>query len=149
MYDHIMVPLDGSKLAESVLPHLEAISGGCKVNRITLIQVVEPLYIHGGVESRFGQEERKKLEEDATVVARNYLNGVLEQLKQKGIYADIEVLSGHGIDKLNEFVKENGVDLIIIATHGHSGLGQWLHGKMADRIIRTFRLPLLIIHPSN
>ena len=53
MYQHIMVPLDGSELAECVLPHVEAIAGGCSVNQVTLVRVVEPLHLYGGIDSGF------------------------------------------------------------------------------------------------
>lgn len=53
MYQHIMVPLDGSELAECVLPHVEAIAQGRDKCKVTLVRVVLPFHLYGGVESRF------------------------------------------------------------------------------------------------
>ena len=58
MYQHILVPLDGSELAECVLPHVKAISLGCAVVKVTLIRGVAQLHIRGGLESHISPEER-------------------------------------------------------------------------------------------
>ena len=89
MYQHIMVPLDGSELAECVLAHVESLALGCSVSRVTLVRVVTPLHLHGGVESRFSPEERKHLEEDSVNVAREYLDKLVKELKEKGAISDV------------------------------------------------------------
>ena len=100
MYQHIMVPLDGSKLAECVLPHVEAITGGCKVGKVTLARVVVPLHFYAGLESRLSSEERQHLEAKAAEDARIYLEEIVGQLKNKGIVARFEVLQGRPASKL-------------------------------------------------
>ena len=62
MYQHIMVPLDGSELAECVLPHLDSIAEGCYVKQISLVYVVEPLHIRGGLDSRLDDRLENRLE---------------------------------------------------------------------------------------
>ena len=146
MYQHIMVPLDGSELAECVLAHVETIATGCDVTKVTLVRVVTPLHLHGGVESRFSPEERKHLEEDSANVAREYLDKLVEKLKEKGVAAESEVLyGGHVVDEVVDYAKKNEVDLIIIATHGRSGVSRWFVGSVADRILRAAPVPVLMV----
>ena len=78
MYQHIMVPLDGSDLAECVLPHVEAIVGGCNVSKVTLIRVIPPLHLYGGIETRISPEDRHRLETDD--MEKDY-----QRLKEKGV----------------------------------------------------------------
>ena len=103
MYQNIMVTMDGSELAECVLPHVEAIAAGCKANRVTLVRVVEPVHIAGGLETRFPPEERKRLETEDVEVARSYLETHVKQLKDKGINAQAEVLRSKQISTHKEF----------------------------------------------
>ena len=145
MYQHIMVPLDGSELAECVLPHVETIVKGSNAKKVTLIRVVEPLHLYGGVESGFSLEERERLEEDSINIARGYLDQVAKRLGQKGVTAEPAVLHGKVADELAEYVNKNGVDLVILSTHGRSGISRLVWGSVADRIIRSVGAPVLIV----
>lgn len=87
MYHHIMVPLDGSDLGESVLSHVQAVARGCNVSKVTLVRVVEPLHSDAGVESRLSTEDRSRFEDKRMDIARNYLHQLLKQLKDNGIMA--------------------------------------------------------------
>ena len=149
MYQHIMVPLDGSELAECVLPHLEAIASGVGVNKITLVRIVEPLHLHGGLESHFSHEDRQRLEDDSMELARSYLKQTVKQLKDKGITAQAKVIQGHVVDKLVDYADKKKVDLIIIASHGRSGVIRWVWGSVADRILRCSSIPVLIVRASG
>ncbi len=149
MYQHIMIPLDGSELAESVLPHVEAIAGGCKVSKVTLVRVVTPLHLYGGVESGISPEERPRLEADSMDIARNYLDEVVKRLRDDGIVAQSEVLLGGVIDELVKYADKNKVDLIVIATHGRSGVGRWVWGSDADRILRSAHVPVLMVRVAS
>ena len=145
MYQHIMVPLDGSELAECVLPHVEAIAAGCNVTRVTLIMVVRPLHMYGGAETRISPEERKHLEEDSLQVATAYLEEKAQMLRDKGVVAEVKVLLGNVHDQLIDYISENGVDLIIIATHGRSGVSRLFLGSVADRLLRHAPAPVLMV----
>ena len=145
MYQKIMVPLDGSELAECVLPHVEAIAGGCQVKDIIFVRVVEPLHLRGGVETGFSPEERQRLEAESMDVARNYLNQVISRSKYDEIGARSEVLFGTVTDTLADYAENNDIDLIIIATHGRSGISRWVWGGVADRLLRSACVPVLIV----
>ncbi len=145
MYQHIMVPLDGSELAECVLPHARAIALGCAVVKVTLIRVVEPLHIRDGLETRIPPEERERIEERSMDRARDYLEQIVKSLKETGIAAQSEVLHGHVVDKLIDYANMNEVDLIIVSTHGRSGVSRWAWGSVTDRILHAACVPVEMI----
>jgi nucleotide-binding universal stress UspA family protein len=146
MYRHILVPLDGSELAECVLPHVEAIAKGRDVCKVTLVRVIPPLHLYGGIESSLSPEERKRLEADSIRVAQDYLTGVMERLKGVGIEAESAVLySGQVVNEIVEYADKNDVDLIVIATHGRSGVSRLVLGSVADRLLRTACTPVLMV----
>lgn len=145
MYNHIMVPLDGSELAECVLPHLDAVATGCNTTTVTLIRVIPPLHMYGGAETRISPEERKHLEEDGVQIATAYLEEKAQLLRGKGILVEVRVLSGNVLDRLVEYSSKNNVDLIIIATHGRSGVSRLFLGSVADRLLRHAPVPVLMV----
>ena len=145
MYKHIIVPLDGSELAECVLPHVEAIASGCSVTMVTLVMVIPPLHMYGGAETRISPEERKHLEEDSVEVSTAYLEEKAQLLRNKGVLVEVKVLLGNVLDQLVEYINQNGVDLIIIATHGRSGVSRLFLGSVADRLLRQAPVPVLMV----
>ncbi len=145
MYQHVMVPLDGSELAECVLPHVEAIGTGCNVARVTLVRVVPPLKLHGGVESSLSPEARHKLEDGGKEIARQYLEEKAQELHDKGLATETAVLFGGIVHELIEFVSAHEVDLIVMATHGRSGVSRLFLGSIADRTLRASPVPVLMV----
>ncbi|MBL7165210.1 MAG: universal stress protein [Dehalococcoidales bacterium] len=146
MYQHVMIPLDGSELAECVLPHVEAIVTGCSIGRATLVRVVTPLKLIGGVESHISPEERHRLEEDSIALATGYLEEKAQPLRERGVLVECAVLFGSVIDQLVDYTINHEVDLIIIATHGRSGVSRLFLGSVADRILRASPVPVLMVH---
>ncbi|MBI4267969.1 MAG: universal stress protein [Chloroflexi bacterium] len=149
MYKKIMVPLDGSELAECVLPHLETVTKGCKAHpEVRLVQAVEPLSIPYGREvAKFTTLEQVKVfETHQKVEAEKYLKGIVARLEKVGIKATADVIyDGKAGLVLSEYVVKNDVDLVIIATHGRSGISRWVWGSVADRLIRTSCVPVLVV----
>ena len=150
MYKHIMVPLDGSELAECVLGHVVAVAKGCAVPKVTLIRVVTPITIYGTeFEGSIGLPELQKVEQENVVSARKYMDKQAALLKEKGIDAHTEVFFGNVLESLTEYAEKNQVDLIIIATHGRSGISRWVWGSVADRILRSAKVPVLMVRPPG
>lgn len=145
MYQHVMVPLDGSELAECVLPHVEAIGVGCNVVKVTLVRVVPPLKLHGGVESGLSPEVRQQLENDSRKIAKQYLEEKAQELRDKGVAAEAVALFGEVVHELIEFVSAHEVDLIITATHGRSGVSRLFFGSIAERTLRASPVPVLMV----
>lgn len=152
MYQKIMVPLDGSELAECVLPHVERFISGCQVKTIVFVRVIEPdtltykgAYVTSVEDLQKIETNAKKIEESRKSDAAKYLEGVLKRLKPVGVKFQTEVLSGKTADSLVDYVEANAVDLILIATHGRSGVSRWVRGSIADRILRASRVPVLMV----
>jgi nucleotide-binding universal stress UspA family protein len=149
MYNKIMVPLDGSDLAECVMPHVEAITTGCKITNVVFVRVVNPIHLPASVPARggfgFSENERHELEEQHKQTADTYLKQIVENTRLEGAVLGYEVLVGKVADTLAHWAEKNGVDLIVIASHGRSGISRWVMGSVADRVLRSACVPVLMI----
>jgi nucleotide-binding universal stress UspA family protein len=146
MYKKIMVPLDGSKLAECVLPHVESLVKAGQVGELVFVRVAETYSF-----SLMSGEELPKAEEilrfdaEARAAAEKYLQSVADRAKSNGVTVRREVLIGRPSVKLAEYANEGGFDLVIIATHGRSGVSRWVWGGVADRLLRAVCIPVLMV----
>lgn len=149
MYNKIMVPLDGSDLAECVIPHVAAVTTGCKITDVVFVRVVNPIHLPASVPARgefgFSENERRKLEEQQKQTAETYLKQIVENTRLEGAVLGYEVLAGKVADTLAQWAEKNGVDLIVIASHGRSGVSRWVMGSVADRVLRSACVPVLMI----
>ena len=153
MYKKILVPLDGSELAECVLPHVESIAKGCGVETVTFVRVVAPIKMPVSSideEYTFIAEDWKRLESMSRAMAENYLNKLMNRVKYIGIDFQSEVLGGgRAADMIAEYATKGVVDLIIIATHGRSGISRWLLGGVAERVLRSACVPVLMVRAPS
>jgi nucleotide-binding universal stress UspA family protein len=149
VYKRIMVPLDGSKLAECVLPHLETAVKGSDSPEVMLVRAVEPIAIPYGRETTeiTSMEQLKAFEAHNRVEAEKYLEEIAARLKNAGINAKTYVLVGKAAEVLSDFAAKNDLDLVIMATHGRSGISRWVWGSVADRLIRSLCIPVLVVRP--
>ncbi len=142
MYKKILVPLDGSELSESVLSHVVTIATGCQVPEVVLTRVREPL--DKSVKETLDAKIASQLDEAYHDEAANYLEKIATTLKRKGIAVKVEVLSGKPAEEIIKYSQRSGVDLIIMSTHGRSGVSRWVFGSVADKVIRQTEVPVLI-----
>lgn len=146
MYQKVLVPLDGSDLAECVLPHVEAIARGCGVGGVIFVRVADTFFSHAtGGGGEFGDELIKKNDAASKAAAEKYLNQLASQLDYGKVNIETKVLIGNPAEKLADFATKNKVDLIIIATHGRSGISRWVWGSVADRLLRSACVPVLMV----
>ena len=147
MYKKIMVPLDGSKLAECVFPHLETIVKGCKSAEVIIVQAVEPLSVPYGREvAKFTSlEQLKAFETHQKTEAEKYLKETLARLRKTGVNAKADVIYGKASEALSDYATKNNIDLVIIATHGRSGVSRWVWGSVADRLVHSVSVPVLMV----
>lgn len=149
MYQKILVPMDGSKLAECVLPHVEAIAKGCNVSNVIFVRVVEPMLRPTGDDYFPLEEDRELFKLDRRAVADDYLNRLVSRLKYDGVKLHTEVIVGKVAESLVDYAEKNDIDLIVIATHGRSGVSRWVRGSVADRILHFARAPVLMVRPPE
>ncbi len=144
MYQTILVPLDGSKLAECVLPHVATLIRGSQAKRVIFARVVEPLHVPVG-DYILPEEQVKKIEADNREEAEKYVKDIVSRAKYDGARLESAVLYGRVADTLTEFATQNQVDIVVIATHGRSGVSRWVWGSVADRILRSSCVPVLMV----
>jgi nucleotide-binding universal stress UspA family protein len=151
MYKKIMVPLDGSKLGECVFPHLETIVKGCESPEVIVVQAVEPLSVPYGTEvlQFTSLEQVKAFETHQKVEAEKYLKKIAARLRKSGVSAKADVIYGKASEALIDYAIKNDVDLVIIATHGRSGIRRWVWGSVADRLARSVCVPVLMVRPPG
>jgi nucleotide-binding universal stress UspA family protein len=144
MYKKILAPLDGSELSECTLEHLKAVATGCQVPEVVLLRVVEPFH----TTDEFDESWRAQAEERAMDYARDYVSKVAESLKKDGITAETVVVFGQTSDHILDYAKKNDVDLIVMSTHGRSGVSRWVLGSVADRVVRHAAAAVLTVRPA-
>jgi nucleotide-binding universal stress UspA family protein len=145
MYSKIMVPLDGSKLAECVLPHLDVITSGCGVRSVIFISVVEHYDPLTGWGYNPTKEERQSMDKQSMKEAETYLNKLVSQVKYEGVEVKSEVIMGKAADTLADYADKNDIDLILISSHGRSGVSRWVLGSVAERLLRSSSVPVLVV----
>ena len=147
MVKKIVVPLDGSKLAEGVLPNVRELAHclGCKV---VLLQVLthkayDYLVSDPGMSASLRETEEAQ--------ACEYLGPLLSALKAEGldVTADVSTATGPVADAIVEFAHKVNGDLIAMSTHGRTGPARWVLGSVADRVVRGAGIPVLLIHPKS
>ncbi len=142
MYQNILVPLDGSALAEAALHHAEALALEFKSNMILLRVVISPyqliapdLVLSGAVTELPGLRDQ----------AVQYLQGLSGELREKGISYQTAILDGPVPDAITDFAKSEHVDLIVMSTHGRGGISRWVYGSVAEKVLQAAPCPVLLI----
>jgi nucleotide-binding universal stress UspA family protein len=150
MYNKILVPLDGSKLAECALPYVEELAKGYGAEEVILVSVTEQ------VKARTQAPEARELYDlagpEVTVTfgkkeaeAQRYLDRISDKLDAKGIKARTEVLLWPPAEAIAACAERNSTDIIIMSTHGRSGPSRWAYGSVADKVLRSSCVPVLLI----
>jgi nucleotide-binding universal stress UspA family protein len=154
MYQTLLVPLDGSPRAESILPHVENLATRFKA-KVIFIQVVEPplqfvnpsLYettIQTDVIHEHLMDFKRKQEEIST-----YLAGIKDDFHKKGIDSRVIVELGPAVDTIISVAQREKVDLIAVASHGRTGMSRVFYGSVTAGIMQKIDRPILIIRTRN
>jgi nucleotide-binding universal stress UspA family protein len=146
MYNKIIVPLDGSQLAECVLPHVEALAKGCHAKEVLFVRAVEP-YIQPAVTAEFVMKPQDIAAIDARMKAEAeaYMKKLVDSHRYEGVKSGWKVIMGKAAESLVDLGKQDSADLFVIATHGRSGASRWVYGSVADRILRSACIPVLMV----
>ncbi len=150
MYKRMLAPLDGSELSECSLQHVKTIATGCGVPEVVLLRVVEPLsasMIEGLAEA--GGEFITRVENDNKSRAKDYISKMVEKLNKEGLTVTGDIVYGRADEEILDYAKKNGVDLIIMSTHGRSGISRFAFGSVADRVARHSTVPVLLTSPAG
>lgn len=146
-YKHILVPLDGSELAELALADAFGVAEMSQAE-VTLLQIVAPIDTVVGAETGHPifidqQWETKKGN------ALEYLSTVCERLGCPEVQTHTVVEMGPPAEMIIDYAHHHPVDLIVMATHGRSGLPRWVYGSVADKVLRGADVPVLLVRAHS
>ena len=148
MYKRILVPLDGSQIAECVIPHIEAIAHDSSAE-VELISVIEPFDIPTRGKIALSEDDLKSIDAEAKQEAHTYLKNVANRLGGAKVKAHSVVITGKPAESLIDYAVNNDIDLIIMATHGRSGITKWFFGSIAEKLMRAVEIPILLIKANG
>jgi nucleotide-binding universal stress UspA family protein len=145
----ILVPLDGSPLAEQALEQATRLARVYDAE-ITLLQVVFPVQLSVDPALPLPSAYDQELTESCRSQAEDYLRGLSERLREHGVRASgVAVVGWNAADRILELARPEQTDLIVIATHGRGGLGRLTLGSVADKLVRAADVPVLVCRPSK
>lgn len=139
MYRTILVPLDGSTLAEAALPHAMQLAKTFKAELILLRVAVLPILPEVDTDAIY-----QSLESESEA----YLSDVLDRMRTDDLRIRKIVSTGKAAEAIIEQALQNRVSVVAMATHGHSGVGQWPLGSVAERVLHSMQVPVLLIRTS-
>jgi nucleotide-binding universal stress UspA family protein len=141
MFSKILIPLDGSQVAEQVLPYATTLAQR-RCAAITLLRVanhpVRQYYVEG-LAVNAAQSD------DSPAHCEAYLRRIVESLTQFGAVVGHVVQEGAIADVILDYADEMQADLIAMSTHGRTGIGRWWMGSVADRVVHNSHIPILLI----
>jgi len=143
MATQILVPLDGSSLAEQALSCAMILARGLPAELV----LFRAIWIPPDVLKIL---DESTMEPNAAVArfeaeANDYLAALVGQLREAGMNARHAVRRGAAAEAILDYAEQSDTDQIVMATHGYSGIKRWTHGSVAERVLQTARVPLLLV----
>jgi len=135
MFKKVLVPLDGSRIAERILPRVEKLVECCQAE-VHLFQAVVSYEIVPEKE----KEHRERLFHEAS----EYLEKVAARLRKRKVKVRAVVVSGRDAVQICDYARKQKFDLIAMATHGRSGLSRWALGSVADKVVHCSQIPVML-----
>ena len=145
MYKRVVVPLDGSPLAESMLRFVVDIAGPLDLE-VVLLRVIRVL--PRPVPESVSAAVLEKAEYSSTE-ALDYLAPLAGELKRRGIRVRTQVRRGEPVEEIVDCAREVDANLIAMTTHGRSGLGRWLFGSVAEAVLREAEIPVFLMRMTE
>lgn len=147
MYKKALVPLDGSKLAECALSHVQSLVNDGAIGEVVLLNVV-------GIDNPWDEMGKGiyfgGMKQELINTAQKYLERIRRDLDAKGIKVKTEFIEANRpAHVITEYARENGVDLIVLATHGYTGLQKMFLGSVAFKVLHESSVPVLLIRPES
>jgi nucleotide-binding universal stress UspA family protein len=144
-YKKILVCLDGSPLAEAALPHAQILASDEEAEVILLRVSVNP-----AAEFSFSDPAiANKFIQDMEAETLHYLQSVRSRLQKAGFRTSFLIRQGTVAETILQTASETKTDVIVMSTHGRSGIQRWLLGSVADRIVTHSNIPVMLIRPGT
>ncbi|MEZ4860250.1 MAG: universal stress protein [Caldilineaceae bacterium] len=139
----VLVPLDGSALAEAALNEARQVAQE-RGATLLLVRVVEPLSSWQQALLAESGYDTTHITQERQTEAYLYLKQIQEQLQQVGIASETHIFTGNATETLLQLMQEEAIDLIVMSTHGLSGYSRWVYGSVAGKVLHTATCPLLL-----
>lgn len=145
MYKRALVPLDGSPVAESVIPFLMRIAGPLDMS-VTLLRVLEPIpaIVGDGTQPVIVDDIQERTRD-----ADEYLAAIAAMLRARGVNTSWVVRRGRASREILAAARDGDADLIAMSTHGRSGLGRLLFGSVAEEVLRHADVPVFMMRETE
>jgi nucleotide-binding universal stress UspA family protein len=145
MYKRVLVPLDGSAVAETVMPFMLEIAGplDLEVTLLRVVQPIAPVVIEGMRHVEVEDVEARRTD------AEEYLAPLAVELRGKGVRVRTEVRRGVPAHEIVAAARESGADLIAMSTHGRGGLGRILFGSVAQAVLQHAHIPVFLLRTTE
>jgi nucleotide-binding universal stress UspA family protein len=144
----VIVPLDGSHLAEKIFPHIIHLANHLKLEAVLIRTYNLPTtgyFLATGVSLPAIGELGAKIKEEAA----DYLQAKVEELQAEGIERVSYVLvEGRGPEEIIALARKTADNMVVMSTHGRSGIGRWIMGSVTDRVVCYSGDPVLVIRPT-
>jgi nucleotide-binding universal stress UspA family protein len=143
MYRKVLLPLDGSERAECALTHVRMLAKAGLVGEVLLLHIVE-------IPADWLTENTDLMDLLQKMILRGeeYLAAIQADLEKEGIKATSELMEGRADETIIDYAKGHGVNLLVIASHGHTGIKHWVFGSVALRVLHDAPVPVLLIRPE-
>lgn len=150
MIRRILVPLDGSEVAEAVLPYVEDLAKRLRAE-IYLVRIAETSVqeiLAFGMGAPCVVEAMEEAEQVDREEAKDYLARVADRLRGGDIHVSWEIVEGRAADTIVELADADKIDLIAMSTHGRTGLDRVIFGSVAEEVLRSIGIPVLLVRPE-
>ena len=145
MYKKMLIPMDGTQLAEKTLPYAKELSGRLDLD-ITILRVCTP------EEQAFQSMQQIYIDHIAEALANQAMEIQLSAslpTKFKPIKAKGKIVVGYPAEEILRYAGKHKIDFIIMATHGYSGIKRWRLGSVADKVLRVSKVPVLLVRAKT
>ncbi|MAT99526.1 MAG: hypothetical protein CL608_20480 [Anaerolineaceae bacterium] len=140
-FNKILLPLDGSELAEKALAPAVALAETFSAE-IVLLRVVVPLSI------KIDPDLYQRIIDGGQKEAKYYLSGIQLRSLFSTVSVKSDTVVGKAAQSILDYARENEIDLIVMSSHGRSGMSRWVYGSVADKVLHQAACSLAIIHPQ-
>ncbi|MBN2403848.1 MAG: universal stress protein [Spirochaetes bacterium] len=159
MFNKILVPLDGSRFSLHALRYAEDISKHYKAH-LFLLRVVKPLIpilsagapsigMESPIPSQIAVEDVIRFDRLNLKRAEKFMEKKLKEVTAMGIKASSHIATGDPYESIMKLCKKEKINLVVMTTHGESGLKRAIMGSVADKVVRDPRVPVLVIRPAG
>lgn len=146
-YQKIVVPIDGSGWSERAIPHAVDIARSNGSEIILLHVFRPPAYEYTDQIALAGQDEQLHQVREQV---KQYLMGLRGTLRGEGVDCRVQFIEGTGVASLIcDYINQEDVDLVVMSSHGRSGLRRFIFGSIAERILQGVNVPVLVIRPGK